>query len=434
MRHASRIWLLAVTLGLAGCGRTDPYRNPALADAGADGDADADTDADSDTGPEETPSCVVYVDGSSIFGGDGETWATAVDEVGQGITQAVDLLSDFDVCHVWVAEGLYAVYESSVDDTLQLRPGVHVYGGFAGDEAKLSQRDWQDHPTVLSGIELGSGNNKVCHVVTGADDAVLDGFVITGGGCSAQWVSGGGMFNSAASPTVRNCDFVSNSADEGAGMANWDGAAPLVENCGFHDNWCYPGGWGGGLSADNASPTIVDSKFIGNFGSGGSAIMLNESSSEITSCVFAGNTVGDGVCAIDNNHSTSKIVSSVFRDNEGVALHNRQGGFAEISSSIFWGNAGGSVTSDDESGASVEYSLVQGGFPGEGNLDQNPGFASTDSDECKLSQYSPCIDAADGEVAPEHDIVGHARVDDPGAPNTGLGPPWADIGAYEYQL
>jgi len=50
-----------------------------------------------------------------------------------------------------------------------------------------------------------------------------------------------------------------------------------------------------------------------------------------------------------------------------------------------------------------------------------------------LQPGSPCIDAADGTVAPEFDFLGNARVDDPGSPNTGLGPPWADIGAFEYQ-
>ena len=45
---------------------------------------------------------------------------------------------------------------------------------------------------------------------------------------------------------------------------------------------------------------------------------------------------------------------------------------------------------------------------------------------------SPCIDAADGPAAPGTDIEGNARVDVPAAANTGLGPPWADMGAYEY--
>ncbi|MFO8072148.1 MAG: hypothetical protein R6V85_09775 [Polyangia bacterium] len=30
------------------------------------------------------------------------------------------------------------------------------------------------------------------------------------------------------------------------------------------------------------------------------------------------------------------------------------------------------------------------------------------------------------------DIEGNGRFDDPNAPNDGIGPPWVDMGAYEY--
>jgi hypothetical protein len=41
---------------------------------------------------------------------------------------------------------------------------------------------------------------------------------------------------------------------------------------------------------------------------------------------------------------------------------------------------------------------------------------------------------ADGDVAPEFDIDGNPRHHDPGMPNAGRGsPPYADIGAYQFQ-
>jgi hypothetical protein len=47
---------------------------------------------------------------------------------------------------------------------------------------------------------------------------------------------------------------------------------------------------------------------------------------------------------------------------------------------------------------------------------------------------SPCIDAANGTVAPTTDIDGYSRYDDPCTPNTGTGDPnYVDMGAYEYQ-
>jgi hypothetical protein len=53
--------------------------------------------------------------------------------------------------------------------------------------------------------------------------------------------------------------------------------------------------------------------------------------------------------------------------------------------------------------------------------------------DVRLSSDSPCIDAANGPEAPTLDLEGNARVDDPSTANTGLGPPWADMGAYEFQ-
>ncbi|MBW2278358.1 MAG: right-handed parallel beta-helix repeat-containing protein [Deltaproteobacteria bacterium] len=294
---------------LLGCAKTDVYRNSPAGDADSDSDSDADSDSDSDsdadsdsdTDPNVPPDCVVYVDAASPAGEDGQTWATAVNKVRQGIAFAVELTSEFEVCHVWVAEGLYYVYDDGIDDTVQLQPGVHLYGGFKGDEATFSEREWQDHPTILSGIPQSSSSDSTCHVVTGADDSVLDGFIVTGGGCLEFYNSGGGMLNLNASPTVRNCDFIANDAYEGGGMANWEESAPWIENCGFYDNWADPNGAAGGMVNDNSSPTISNCRFINNFGNHGGAINNHESTVEIVNCVFAFNTSPEvAQYAIDN--------------------------------------------------------------------------------------------------------------------------------------
>ncbi len=47
---------------------------------------------------------------------------------------------------------------------------------------------------------------------------------------------------------------------------------------------------------------------------------------------------------------------------------------------------------------------------------------------------SPCIDAANGDTAPELDLLGLARYDDPDVANTGSGEcDYVDIGCFEYQ-
>lgn len=88
---------------------------------------------------------------------------------------------------------------------------------------------------------------------------------------------------------------------------------------------------------------------------------------------------------------------------------------------------------------SVEYSDIQGGWPGLRNISSNPLFRDPGNDDYRLSGGSPCIDRADNTAIPARialDLSGKPRFfDDPDTPNNnGNGtPPFADFGAYEYQ-
>lgn len=67
-----------------------------------------------------------------------------------------------------------------------MKNGVSIYGGFAGTENILSQRDWNSNSTILSG-DIGTINNitdNSNHVVSNLNldnTAVLDGFVVRDG-------------------------------------------------------------------------------------------------------------------------------------------------------------------------------------------------------------------------------------------------------------
>jgi len=105
-----------------------------------------------------------------------------------------------------------------------------------------------------------------------------------------------------------------------------------------------------------------------------------------------------------------------------------------VTSCILWNDTApdGPEIYNDASTPTVTYSNVEGGYVGDGNIDADPLFLGA-PDDLHLGPGSPCIDAADGPVAPEYDKDGNPRIDDPDSPNTGIGPPWADMGAYEFQ-
>jgi len=81
------------------------------------------------------------------------------------------------------------------------------------------------------------------------------------------------------------------------------------------------------------------------------------------------------------------------------------------------------------------------GKDGGGNIDGDPKFLSpvsassapTVTGDYHLTAGSPCINSANGPAAPAADKDGKPTHDDPGMPNVGIGPPWADMGAYEFQ-
>ncbi|HYE95721.1 MAG TPA: hypothetical protein VD962_05895, partial [Rubricoccaceae bacterium] len=74
---------------------------------------------------------VWYVDADAAPGGNGTSWAQAFRDLQQGLSAAQS------GHEVWVAEGVYKP-TAGTDRSIAfvLRPGVRVFGGFAGTETQ----------------------------------------------------------------------------------------------------------------------------------------------------------------------------------------------------------------------------------------------------------------------------------------------------------
>jgi hypothetical protein len=127
-----------------------------------------------------------------------------------------------------VAAGTYTGTE---DPVVTLQPNVAVYGGFAGTEAEIDARDWNQNATVIDG-------QSARRCVVGSSDAALDGFVIQNG----VGINGGGMYNVEASPAVSNCVFMRNrsegTGEEYGGAVAGGGAVFSSNSSGIFTNCC----------------------------------------------------------------------------------------------------------------------------------------------------------------------------------------------------
>lgn len=358
--------------------------------------------------------------------GDGSSWAEAIGDLQTALTANLSSIDE-----VWVAAGTYkpGVLQSN---SFTLVANVGLYGGFAGSETVREDRDYETSTTTLSG-DIGTVGNSLdnsTHVVRGVTGGIIDGFTISNGnadGPDIYEMMGGGMYNSSASPAVRNCRFVNNTAEEqGGGMHN-SSSSPAIDNCIFEGNDAR---MGGGLGNNYYSHSVVSNcKFTSNAANDGGGMHNIESNPVITGCTFYGNlgTLGGGLCNEDSNPTVSNC------NFDGNGAFENGGGI------YFMGSSNGSGT------VYLNYSCVAGWTGGgSGNISQDPLFVSpldrdgvddimgTADDGLRLRSTSPCIDAANGSVAPALDILGNARLDVPSV-GTGVGTPaYVDIGAYEY--
>ncbi len=236
----------------------------------------------------------VYVDANATGSNDGRSWANAYNHLQDAIA---GLCPDV----IWVAKGTYYPDRNSANPsgsgsrtaTFQLKSGVAIYGGFAGGETSLNQRDPTANVTILSGDIGTPGNNSdnSCHVVTGSGTdptAILDGFTITDGNAvpPSIYFMGGGMYNNTANPTVANCIFTANSALLGGGMYN-EFASPTLTDCSFSTN---SAGGGAGMLNIGSNPTLTDCSFSTNSAAHGGGMYNGGSNPTLTNCTFSGNS------------------------------------------------------------------------------------------------------------------------------------------------
>lgn len=410
---------------------------------------------------------VRYVDIDAAGANDGTTWQDAYNDLGDALADAAGAAGA--VTQIWVANGTYSPAGPGGfrTATFQLVDNVAVFGGFAGGESALEDRNVALNVTVLSGDLNGNdGANFVnntensYHVVTGTGNdatAVLDGFTVSGGNAnsgSGNDRGAGIKADGVGGPTIANCTVADNSASFGGGLFTGQSNAPTLVSCTFENNRAILQG-GGVFAQSSVQPTrIIDCIFRDNTSlTGGGAVL--QFAGQVMGCLFVGNTAagpespntsvagGGGLFAL-NVGTLFEVVNCTFVANSarrggGMHVFSTPVSTPKVSNCIFWDNtatfagdqfirigsvfpqfANNDIQGSGGSGPGWDADL---GADADGNIDALPLFVSPNTD-LRLTSASPAIDAGDQTLVPTQladDLDGNVRI---------CGE--VDMGAYEF--
>ncbi len=344
----------------------------------------------------------IYVTPSGAGTHSGSSWANAM-----GNTEFTTSLQTADHIEFWVKAGTYKPTTNTSDrsGTFKIGSGVVLFGGFAGTEMTLDERNPALNVTILSGDinNDGSIDGNSYHVVTGAcglGGARFDGFTVTGGNADGTGTErlGGGMYNyNCFLLQVNNCTFSGNYTSLsnfacGGGMYNGGSSTVsssyiIVTNCTFSNNKSYSGG---GMYSTYSLIGAVNCTFSDNWADcyGGGVQNVNTADSVFANCTFSGNSnpagggvyFGGGMANIQAKITMANCTFSGNRADVGKGMYNNglpsTPTAVTMTNCIFWDPYNNSrEIYNSDSTADFTYCLVRGWDGGTGNINpDDPGL------------------------------------------------------------
>lgn len=353
---------------------------------------------------------IVRVSPTGNDANDGSTWALAKKTIQAGIDLASSQGGD-----VWVERGTYLIVPPSGSAYgVTLKPNCYVYGGFAGTETALAQRDWIANTTFLIRQSGGVAMSAAGYRVSG-----IDGFVFQSAS-TAPAASVSGIMCGGGSPFIRNNVFLRLQGTPISAVS----ASPLIANNAFVSN--NPGSAYGIVVCSYAPAVIAGNVFSANgpFGSNSSASTLTLNGTgraTVTNNLFVNNYVsstGTGYtsCIIGTGDNQIVIANNTFAGNRGSALYISTK--ATIANNVFAQNDG--CIRQEQAVSQVSTNCYYGSFypvydiavGSAGNISDYPRFTDLLDGDYRLSPSSPCVDAGNDSFVSsgDRDLDGNPRI------------------------
>ncbi len=231
----------------------------------------------------------IYVDQNATGNNDGSSWENAFTDLQTALGYGI-IAGDT----IFIAEGVYTPSATgNREQSFVIADEVSVFGGFAGTETSIMERDMVANPTVLSGDLLENDadvsytettrSDNSYNVVKPGKNVVIDGFTISGGHAMRE----GNTVQRTGGAIVR----IHGSAQEDA---------LLVQNCIIKDNTAWA--QAAGIYCDfrpagqNTSVTINNCEFYNNISTVGSAVSVANRSAGLlsfnnTNCLYHNNRI-----------------------------------------------------------------------------------------------------------------------------------------------
>ncbi len=392
-------------------------------------------------------------------GSDGSSWAKAYTNIQTAVGHPYA-----SVDGVWIKSGVYPI-----TSPVMMTNNAALYGGFAGTETLLTQRDWRANATIITNTVTASASEPIKRVVQcdSQSNWRLDGLHMVGGSLYSSSFSGNNpnrgagvsMNGSGGSNVIANCRIAGNRGAGGAGAYSAglglnvaDKATYVIENTILDDNVGQSVNGHAHLTGGNPATTVMFRNCVfrrgkcgnGNYGSGITKGVSCWSTLRIENCVFIDNghsldrtkaieiNPGGGPtyvynCSfVDHTNSAAPVVAELTDDSTMLLYNNHF-----YNNSLIYRDVAPGATNNINS-----ITALNDLSEAEGNLAGDPKYIDRANLDLRFPKSSPCVDAGTNVLgsAPSSDYYGNVRpVDIVGVGAEGAGNGY-DIGIYEVPL